>query len=266
MIRPVTKDLCPFPERPKKARKGEAGRVLIIGGSEEYTGSPVLAALGAYKAGVDWVDIAAPRKVAWTINRKSPSIVTMKLPCASFSKAMVPRVLKEAQRVDAVLIGNGMGRTPSRLAFVRAVLKRLDKPLVIDADALYATDLENIKSKQVICTPHAKEFEALLEATGVDEKGVLKFLSPNKVILLKGPVDRILTGPEEYRNKTGCAEMAVAGTGDVLAGLCVGFLAQGYPPWRAACMAALLNGKGGEAAHKDLGNFTAEELTHYLKW
>jgi len=266
MERVIRRSDCSFPQRMRNAHKGQSGRVLIVGGSEEFVGALVLAGIAAFKAGVDLVEVAAPVKVAWAVNACSPSLITHKLRCRAFSPRQVRPVLRLAARADVVLLGNGLGRTRERLLFVKELLSRLEKPVVVDADALHATHLGMVRSKQWVMTPHQKEFEALLSMSGVDEAGVKKFLSDERVILLKGAVDRIMTGKDVFLNKTGVPEMAVGGTGDVLAGLCAGFLAQGLSAVQAAVNAAWLNGKAGERAKKKYGCFTPEELLGELSW
>ena len=255
----ITKKDCKFPKREQKAHKGQSGKLLIIGGTELFVGAPILAAMAAFRSGVDIVEIAAPKKVAYTINSYNASIITHKLNGKSFSKKHTQTILTIAKNVDAVLIGNGLGRNPQQKSFVYDLLKQLDKPLVIDADALHATFLDKIKSKNVILTPHQKEFE-------VFEKNNNNFkLKVNQVIIKKGNIDNIITKNKILKNKTGVPEMAVAGTGDVLAGLAAGFLAQHIEPKQAAINATYLNGKAGELAKKNFGNFTAEELLNFLK-
>ena len=260
----VTRKDITVPERSADAHKGEHGRLLIVGGSEEFAGAPVLAGLAAFRAGVDLVEVAAPQKVAWAANAKEPSIITHKLRCTAFSKNQVRLVLELSRKADAVLVGNGLGLTRQRLAFVKEFLSKLEKPVVVDADALYAADLRTMKSHNVVFTPHAGEFAALCEASGVDAESLQSSLDEGRVVLLKRPVDHILTNEETWQNATGTPRMAVAGTGDVLAGFCAGLLAQGLTPEKAAVTAAFLVGKAGEEASEDIGNFTAEEMLDYL--
>ena len=146
---------------------------------------------------------------------------------------------------------------PQQKVFVRELLKKLDKPVVIDADALHATFLDKMKSQRVICTPHRKEYEIVM-------KNVKGKIPEHVVILKKGSVDSIVVGDKVFENRTGVPEMAVAGTGDVLAGLAAGFLAQHLTPLHSAINAAYVNGKAGERARKKQGNFSAEELLDFL--
>lgn len=255
----VSKKNCKFPKRKLTSHKGDSGRVLIIGGSEEFVGAPILAAIAAFKAGVDLVEVVAPQKVAWAINTYNPNIITHKLKCKEFSSAQIPAIMKFVNKADAVLIGNGIGRSKQKLSFMRTLLEKIKKPLVIDADALHAVNIEKLKTN-FICTPHHREYEVMRANCKYPEK----YLSEEKIILLKGNKDKILTGKKIYINETGVPEMTVGGTGDILAGLCVGFLAQKLSPLQAAINSAWLCGKTGEKAKKKYGNFTATELLYFI--
>lgn len=262
----ISKSDCRFPKRDEDAHKGQSGRLLLVGGSIEFVGAPILAAMAAFRSGVDIVYVAAPSKVAFAINQSLPSIITHKLRCSAFSPRMVGRVLALAKDVDAVLLGNGLGRGRGELAFVRELVGKLDKPLVVDADALHAININCVRSDRYVLTPHAGEFAALLESSGCVEDDIPNLLNHKGVVLRKGKVDRIMSGERELRNETGVPQMAVAGTGDVLAGLVGGFLAQGLSSEQAAINAAFVNGKAGEEAAEAFGNFTAEELINFLRW
>ena len=176
----ISKTNIIMPKRAKNSHKGEHGKLLIIGGSELFVGAPALAAKAAFRAGVDIVNVIAPAKVAWALNHFDPSIITIKLNCKSFSRKQIPAVLKAAKNVDAVLLGNGLGRNPVQKAFVRELLLKINKPIVIDADALHATNLRTIKSSKVICTPHHKEFKELLKIVHCDKREIKKILTLKK--------------------------------------------------------------------------------------
>ena len=265
MTRRVTRKDIVVPEREASAHKGDHGRLLIVGGSEGLAGAPILAGLAAFRSGVDLVEVAAPWKVAWAANAKEPSIISHKFRCTAFSRDQVERVLELSKKADAVLVGNGLGRTRQRLAFVRALLERLGKPVVVDADALHAVDLKRVKAKEAVFTPHKGELAALCGASGCSEGALQQALRAGHVVLRKGPKDTITTSSGEWVNATGAPAMAVAGTGDVLAGFCAGLLAQGVSPEKAAVTAAYLLGKAGEKAAKRHGNFSAGELLGFLK-
>jgi len=146
--------------RNPNSHKGENGSVLVVGGSIDYVGAPALAALAALRSGVDLVTVAAPEKVALTINQRSYDLITKKLPGDFLSPKHFNEISKLAGKADVILIGNGMGLKNESKVLVNKILK-LKNPKVIDADALKLANSELIEDS--ILTPHKKELEILLE-------------------------------------------------------------------------------------------------------
>ncbi len=223
---------------PKKGgHKGDNGRVLVIGGSKDYSGAPFLSAMAALRIGADYVAVACPQKVGLAINKLSPDLITKKFDCEYFTPKEAKDVLEYSKKYDAVLIGNGLGDRKETLEFAKIIinkLNRINKPLVIDADALKAIDLRTINN--AILTPHKKELETLLNNS--KSNNTKKIIGTN-IIIKKGTVDEIITKEKIFYNNTGCDRMAVAGTGDVLAGLAVGLLAKIKSQYCAASLSEL---------------------------
>ncbi len=248
-------------KRKKASHKGENGEALIIGGNEDYAGCLALAGLAALRTGIDWVTIAAPEKAGWALHSLSPDLVVKKFKGEHFTDRHVNDIVKLSRDFHAVLIGNGIGRKSD--SFVRKVVKKINKPAVIDADGVKAVKLQDVKNS--ILTPHGKEFEMLLKNSGIKEKDLQKNLN-NNVIVVTGPIDKIISKNKIRYNKTGNEGMTVGGTGDVLAGLAVGFLAQGYSQIDSACWAAYINGRLGDMLKKKKGySFIASDLVEDLK-
>ncbi|MBN2112261.1 NAD(P)H-hydrate dehydratase [Candidatus Woesearchaeota archaeon] len=248
-------------KRKKTSHKGQNGEALIIGGSEDYAGCLALAGLAALRTGIDWVTIAAPEKVGWAVQSLSPDLVVKKFRGTHFTKKHVNPVLKLAKQFDAVLIGNGIGRKSDD--FVKQVVKKINKPLVIDADGVKAVKIQD--AKNAILTPHKKELEILLKNSNIKEKELQKKIGDN-VFIIKGHVDKIISKNRTSLNRTGNEGMTVGGTGDVLAGLALGFLAQKYPKFESARIAAFINGKLGDQLKKKKGySFIASDLVEDLK-
>jgi hydroxyethylthiazole kinase-like uncharacterized protein yjeF len=244
------------PRRPD-SHKGQNGRVLVTGGSKDYVGAPALAGLAALRAGCDIVRIAAPEKTAWAINALSPDLITIKLKGEYISSSHSAVLTKAAAGSDAVLIGPGMSlaRPGTWLSSFVERLSKSGKNTILDADALKMI-LLTPGMKNVLITPHQEELETLLknnrkgryvrfikEASGPDEKiyhiqCALKDFLKHNCILLKGPKDVIITDGKTVIIKGGNAGMTVGGTGDVLAGLCAGYAAQGLPLFEAAALAS----------------------------
>ncbi|MEM0448961.1 MAG: NAD(P)H-hydrate dehydratase [Methanomassiliicoccales archaeon] len=245
-----------YPIPSPESHKGDNGRVLILGGGP-YTGAPALAAMGAYRIKVDLVRIAVPKRAFIPIAGYSPNFIVHELSGKDhLNKKDVKEVEKLLPWADAVLIGPGLGDEKETLEAVRDIIERCNKPMVIDADALRAVseNLQLLKGKQGIITPHAGEFKLL---TGIplpkDTEGKIpKVLDLAKktgmTVLLKGKVDIIACAERVKMNRTGNAGMTVGGTGDVLAGIAVGLLSRGVAPFDAARLAAFVNGTAGDVA------------------
>ena len=244
--------------------KGDNGRVLVIGGNKDYIGAPALAGLAALRTGIDLVIIAAPEKTAWTINSYSPDLITKKFEGDFFNWDNVKDIIELAEEFDAVLIGNGLGLEESTKDFVKEVVERTTTPMVIDADAIKA--LTGAEVDNAIFTPHEKEFEILTEdklPKKIEEKAEILQVYAKKrlVFLLKGATDIIVSNKEVKYNKTGNDAMTIGGTGDVLAGITVGLLAQSKDLFNSAFYAAQLNGAIGDELLKQKGiGFTASDM------
>lgn len=240
-----------LPLRLPSSHKGDFGKVLLIGGNQDYVGAVALAGIAALRSGVDTVTVAAPAKVAWALNTLAPDLMTKKFDCISFDKPQVSAVVKFAKDFDAVLIGNGIGRRSH--AFCIEVIRKLSEknmPLVIDADAIKAISLKD--ARNAIFTPHKREFQMLLENTHIRKLQLQKYIG-NNVIIVKGNVDVIYAKGKTKYNKTGNPAMTVGGTGDVLAGLAIGFYAQTKDAWNSAIAATYINGLCGDIVRGEVG-------------
>ncbi len=260
--------------RDKNTHKGLNGKVLVIGGSKNYSGAPALAALGAQTLGVDLVRVAAPEVVANTIRGYSPNLMVSALPGQNLLPDHFSLLEPLIAWADAVVVGPGTGNaddTPLANQNIIEFLAKTQKSFVVDADALKHAKghFSPGTGCSAVFTPHAGEFLAL---TGVElpppadlekRKNVVsaQATSLGCVILLKGPTD-IIASPSGTRfNATGVPPMSVGGTGDVLSGLVGALLAQKVDPFRAACVGAFLNGKFGEEAVHNKGQYiTAMDL------
>ncbi len=263
-----------------KDHKGENGRVLVVGGSQDYVGAPALAAMAALRTGVDIVTVCAPEKVAWTINSYSPDVITRKFPGEEFHISHAKEIIELSERHDVVVLGCGLG---IKKDFVLKLLREIKKPFVLDADAIKVISL-TVASNSVL-TPNLKEFELLCantekkpetEKQGQENaeaqkfdinagiKTMQKYIGDN-VVLLKGPTDTIFTKHLRHTNKSGHNSMTIGGTGDVLAGLCAGYIAQTGRLFESAVQAAFVNGKAGEYMYRQMGyGYTSYELVKEL--
>lgn len=265
-----------FALQKKGEHKGQNGKLLVIGGSEDYFGAPYLAAKAASYI-VDLVYLAMPEYSARRIN--DPNIILRPFDGKNFTKEDVEDVLTIADGVDAVVLGPGIGEKVETKDFVVEFLRWCEKPIVIDADALKAIvdDLDVLKGKKFVLTPHAGEFRILFGEKpegNLEEKAkqvMEKARAVNGTILLKGAYDIISDGKIWRYNKTGNRGMTTGGTGDVLAGIVGALLALGNEPLRAASVGAFLNGIAGDTVKDEMGeNFTAldvaKKVPFAIKW
>ncbi len=239
-------------ERNPNSHKGDNGKVLIIGGSERYTGAPALSALAALRIGSDLAYVAAPGRAADIIASFSPDLITIKLEGAHLNRTHLTEIDLHLNKADVVVIGPGLGVDPETIDAVISIIKKCNKPMVIDADGLKAIkdSLDLIWDKQVVLTPHREEFE-LISGTKATAENARKFAGENAketniVILLKGPIDIITNGDKIGKNSTGNPGMTVGGTGDVLSGIVAGLISQGLSLFDAAYYAAKINGTAGD--------------------
>ena len=254
----------------RKNIKGQNGKVLVIGGSKDYVGAPGLSAMAALGCGVDIVTICAPEKVAWTLNSYSPDMITKKFLGEELSLTHTKEIIALSNSFDVILLGPGLG---IKKEFVMKLLRDIKKPFVIDADALKVISIEVVAN--TILTPHKKEFEILYNNTLLREpfdefeqneniKKIQQKLSDN-VLLLKGHNDVIFSKHRKHTNKTGHNSMTKGGTGDILSGICAGFLAQSGKLFESAKHAAYINGKLGEYMFKQRGyGYTAYDMVKEL--
>jgi hydroxyethylthiazole kinase-like uncharacterized protein yjeF len=249
-----------YPKREPQSRKGDFGKLLVVGGSRRYSGAPALAALAALRSGCDLVTVASPERAANIIASFSPDLITEPLVGNCFNGWHTRAVLELAEHADAVVLGSGMGKKRETVQFVHNLLSRLEKPCVIDADAIHAVRLnKKLLKPNFVLTPHSGEFLALSDqkpSSDFDERtGQVKLFSRHLgcTILLKGHVDVISDGKHVAINKTGTPFMTKGGTGDVLSGICGSLLSRKAGPFPAACSGAYLAGLSGEIASRETG-------------
>lgn len=266
-------DLAVNLKRDRESRKGDNGRVLVVGGSDLYYGAPVLSAFGALNSGADLVYVAAPERNYEVTRSFSPDFIVREYPGNFLNQSSVEVVLEAAGSCDSMVIGPGLGAREETRKAVLQILEKIKIPVVIDADALKAVAEKKLKKISAVLTPHAGEFKILSgeEISNLEEKkeAVLRHAKKlNTTILLKSPVDIIASpGGEAKLNATGNAGMTVGGTGDVLAGVVAGFIAQKLEPFTAACCAAFVNGAAGDELYKLRGYcFTASDLAEEIPY
>jgi NAD(P)H-hydrate epimerase len=250
--------------RPPEAHKGNFGRLLVIGGSEIYSGAPALVALAALRAGVDLAYVAAPERTAYAIASMSPNLITLKLEGDHLSLRNLPLIKSYLRLSTAVVLGPGLGLHKETKEAVNELLRLMEKngkvPLLLDADGLKAfAEFKRKVGFPLVLTPHAGEYQLLtgktlpqsLEERALDVKKTAGELGA--VVLLKGHVDLISDGERVKFNFTGNPGMTVGGTGDVLSGIVGALLAQGIDPFEASVAGAFINGAAGDFVQSEKG-------------
>jgi NAD(P)H-hydrate epimerase len=251
-----------LPLRPHDAHKGRYGHLLVVAGSVGKTGAAVLACLGALRSGTGLVTCAVPGSQQPVVAAQLSEAMTEPLPetaARSISAKAVERIAELLSRVDAVALGPGIGLDPETQAAVRALVRDVERPMVVDADALTAlagsAGLCRDAAAPRLLTPHPGEAARLLGSSIADVQadriGSARRLAAESgaVVALKG-ARTVVAGPdgEVVLNPTGNPGMATGGTGDVLTGVAGGLLAQGVAPVGALRAAVYLHGLAGDLA------------------
>lgn len=247
------------------AHKGTCGKVLVIAGSLGFTGAAALSSFASVKTGAGLVTLLTSPNVQ--------SILAIKLNEVMVQSAdKLEKILERSEKTDALAIGPGFGTDDERLKICRSVIKNIEKPIVIDADALTSlvghTKILSLMDCNKILTPHVGEFARL---TGCDvdyinnnraEVAKKYALAWNCVLVLKGAGTIIATpNGELYINTSGNAAMATGGSGDVLTGILVALLAQGMNVKDAAIAGVFMHGLAGEIASKGQIGLAAGEIS-----
>ena len=250
------------PRRAPEDNKYSAGTVLVVGGSPGLTGAPSLTAEAALRAGAGYVLVGAPEAVHPVLEQRLVEPVTRALPCdedGRLTPAAADAVVAAAERADAVALGPGLGRSEGTRELVSALLERLDVPVALDADGLWALAgrLDQVARRRAptVLTPHAGELARLLErpSDSVDAQRLASVAeaaeAARATVLLKGADTLVATpGAGVLVCDLGNPGLATAGTGDVLTGALAAFLAKGMDPPSAAAAAAAACGVAADLA------------------
>lgn len=264
-----------IPLRPTSGHKGTFGHLLVVAASEGKTGAAALAAAGAHRVGAGLVTLACPVSTNPALEAQCTEAMTTPLPetdAHELSMAGEKAIVEYAEARSTVLLGPGLGRGRETLELVRHLALAISKPLVLDADGIvaFSEEPERLGGRQAptILTPHPGEAAALLGESAAelnrDRVASARALAEKTraIVVLKGactviaePAGRILINP------TGGPVLAAGGTGDVLAGMVAGFVAQGVEAFDAAALAAFVHGAAADrwaALHGSAGLLASE--------
>lgn len=257
-----------LPGRQPSSHKGTFGHAGIIAGSVGKTGAAAMAARAALRAGAGLVSVAIPASVNDILEAKLLEAMTVPMPetkARTFARTALDRLTAFMTARTAVAIGPGLSTHPETVELVQALAKQLDRPAVLDADALNALTgrtalLASCKTPPII-TPHPGEMarleaDATPQTVNSDRIGTASRFARERglFVVLKG-ARTVVARPDGAVAicPTGNPGMGTAGTGDVLTGMMVGLLAQGVPSWEAACAATYLHGTAGDLAAARMG-------------
>ncbi|MDR0764994.1 MAG: NAD(P)H-hydrate dehydratase [Synergistaceae bacterium] len=262
-----------FPRRGKNIHKGSRGSLLVVGGSSNFRGAPVLSSLAALKAGCGPVALAAPASVIASAASLLPEAIFIPLPeddghvrFAGFEEALFPF----ADKFDTLVLGPGFGLSDDAMKVSRFLCGAWRKPMLVDADALKAG--YEIRLDNAVATPHAGEASFILGVPPAEvEKHRLrscrKLAEKFGVAILKGPRTLISDGLKTNVALEGGPELAVPGSGDVLSGVVGAFLAAGLKPLDAATLGAVVHGAAGErlAASRGVNGVLARDIAGAMR-
>jgi NAD(P)H-hydrate epimerase len=262
-----------IPARKTLSRKGDNGKVLVLGGNYLYHGAPILSSIAALRTGADLVYTCVPKINVMATRAFSPNLIVVPLVDVKLTRGSVQKLLGIIPKeLDSATIGMGLG-IQDREAIKILIRSLLDRAVMLslDASCLVPEILLDIKDKKVVVTPHAGEFRRLFGELPPDNvklrtRMVEKYAKENGVtILLKGPTDIVSDGNQTYLNPKNIAAMTVGGTGDVLSGVVAAMLAKNRNPIQAASAAVFVNGKAGYMAQKKYGlHMVATDLLDFI--
>ena len=267
-----------YPHRQPLMKKGDGGRVVVVGGSTKYTGAPILTALGAFRGGSDLVYLVAPKPVVEAARNQIPELICHEYQGDYLNPSSLETVKDVLGRAKCVAIGPGLGFDEEIAQGVRRIIEscsELSVPTVVDADGIrcvaHLMSKGWVPPRGIIFTPHAGEFECLAGfKPSVDLTRRVRETSElarrlGATVLLKGPCD-IVASPSKVRlSATGTPAMAVAGTGDVLTGLTAAIRAKGVDDFDAALTGVCALGLAGSLASGVMGEqLIARDIVEYL--
>lgn len=260
-------NLSLMPKRTDESNKGTYGRLLCVCGSVGMCGAAYLAAKAAYRTGAGLVEILTVKENLIPLQGSLPEAI---ISVYDGNDPDLDAVLTSVERADAIVIGCGLGRSDGARKILGTVLRNTETPCVLDADALNIISANQALKKYLkgkIITPHPAEFSRL---TGISTEEILKNAETlsldfaqkhSTVCLIKRHETVVSDGSERvYVNKSGNSGMATAGSGDVLAGIIGGILAQNKNSdlslFEAACLGTYIHGLCGDIAAEALGEYS----------
>ena len=257
-------DIEKLPKRRGDSHKGTYGKVLVIAGSEKISGAAYLAAAGAYRIGAGLVKVYTPKE-----NKIAMQVLLPEALLETYDDNRPPvKQLKECMEwADVIVIGPGIGTERTAEKILKYVVSKSSVPVVIDADGIniLAKNKTYLMEKHapIVLTPHIQEMARLI---GESKDKILKnqmeeaelFVKNYEATLVLKSATTVVAKKDEYSyiNMSGNSGMATGGSGDVLAGMIGGLIAQGMDSYEAAKLGVYLHGKAGDAAAKTKSTYS----------
>jgi NAD(P)H-hydrate epimerase len=275
------------------------GHLFVVAGSRSYPGAALMCVRSALRSGVGLVTAFVPESLVPTFAACAPEAIWVgwpETPDGGLALEGLHLLRTRLERATAFVIGPGLGAEPETHSLDEEIVKMAGVPVVLDADALQPSILAAAKGKRVVCLPHAGEFKRL--AGGLGGTDCLPAVAPGRrlvspmsgarpecvaepspdilralthetgaVIVLKGPVTRISDGDRIYHSLFGGPVLARGGSGDLLAGLTGGLVAQAPDdPLLAACRGVVWHGMAADRLARDRGQVAVQvtQLLDYL--
>ncbi|HEY7456633.1 MAG TPA: NAD(P)H-hydrate dehydratase [Solirubrobacterales bacterium] len=253
------------PRRGPRSTKFSSGQVAIAGGSRGLTGAVQMSSQAAIRAGAGYATVVVPADLESIFEAGQPEVMSVGCPGGDgcLAPAAAKPLLRACERAAAAVLGPGLGRDPGSVELARAVLGKIEAPLVLDADGLnaFAGELERIAARPAptVLTPHAGELGRLL---GRDPEEISAHRlaaareaarAADAVVVLKGDDTIVSDGERVAVNELAAPALATAGSGDVLSGVAAALLARGLEPFAAACAAVLAHARAGRDAARRIG-------------
>ena len=253
------------------AHKGSYGHGLLLSGSKGKIGAAQLAARGALRAGAGLITVYLPQSAAAMLQIALPEVMSIFDPDEDCITS-----LPDLKKISAIAAGPGIGTAKQTQTIIRELIEKVTVPLVLDADALNILS-ENpgwikLLPAETILTPHPVEFDRLSGLVSKTEEERFRIAeqfaaSYGIILILKGAFTRIIfPNGNVFFNSTGNPGMATAGSGDVLTGILLGLLCQGYTPREAALLGVFLHGLSADLRVKSTSeeSLLSSEIADYL--
>jgi hydroxyethylthiazole kinase-like uncharacterized protein yjeF len=269
-----------IPRTAEPAHKYSAGALLVVAGTYQVTGAPVMVVEGAQRTGCGIISLATAQSAAAAVDLQLTEALVYGVPedeAGQMNSGALEQILEQAQRATALVVGPGMGTGDESRKLIEGTLREVEAPILLDADAisnLSGSDALSRREAPTVVTPHPGELSRLME-TGTKEISTRRLHSAQEAarkhgccVLLKGSDTIVAEGERVAVNSTGNVALATAGTGDVLSGVIGALLSRGMDAYDAARTGAWIHGRASELWIEDTGlpseSFIATDLLSYL--